>query len=687
MALPTLTLTPNLDGAVAYDMMTPVAEGFWLAVGPDSLVLPIPEFEQSYAEGQGTQGGRRIASTPKNAVATLKWWVKADNAAGIWPAVEEWEQVLTAVDEHGGVLVYTPEDGTPVSYDVESARVVEMPQENILIRHGRMQATAELVCLPYGRLDPVEIIPAASPESSTSPLMRFDIEDVPGSVEALGRGIFIEPDGVVRDWLEWGACPAEQFPVGAELIDSAAMTPLAGAAAARAGAYGTGDNVIRNSALLPTAQEICETPEQTSWGRLRLRGRLYASGTGAIYVRLRYRIGDAAWRRKPLGWVTVEVLDDFFNADFGVIQVPRSSLGDQSWQARVEVKSDTPGDDFELDYLEVIPAELYGVAEGQVFSETAAPLIAFDTFLQAAGSLSTVAAPLGGNWDEAGDATPDLALSGAPDYKVTRSAVDDVNLDAGQFGILDGSATIDEVSVQADVTLVTGGVFGFTSVGAGGGVLTRFVDADNWVAAIIGAWGVYHGLSLVKCEAGSAGVIGFAAETVPWPGTHARTVRLTVDDAGNAYVFAAPIGSELGAAKITITDADLATGGSLDDGKIGLYDFGVLDPAYASCERTYRNFSASELPATSTVERHVLEPNEELHLRHDSVKRLVADGRASEPLYEGAHLLLPPAGREDRAWTMVAKARRNNLRTGADTPIDDELQASLSVVPRVALLG
>jgi hypothetical protein len=149
------------------------------------------------------------------------------------------------------------------------------------------------------------------------------------------------------------------------------------------------------------------------------------------------------------------------------------------------------------------------------------------------------------------------------------------------------------------------------------------------------------------------------------------TVKLTVDVAGNVKVYAASIGSSLGSAKISVTaDANLATGGVLDDGRIGIYD---ASTSASPRTRTYDNFQAFSPTTTTVVSDAVIYASRSMQLTTDGHYRLDTGGTAYGPvsIATGDLPRLPVAGQEGRTTQVFIKGSRGDFDQLPDAGIDD----------------
>jgi hypothetical protein len=151
-----------------------------------------------------------------------------------------------------------------------------------------------------------------------------------------------------------------------------------------------------------------------------------------------------------------------------------------------------------------------------------------------------------------------------------------------------------------------------------------------------------------------------------------RTIKLTVDADGNVAVYEAAQGASLGDAKITVTaDANLATGGALDDGGYGIYDASTSTSGTRT--RLVDNFQVWEPDVSTPTEDAVLYASQSAELRWDGIFREDSSGSAYGPVswVEGDLPRIPPSGLEGRTVEVFIKASRGDIDTLPDSGIDD----------------
>ena len=252
---------------------------------------------------------------------------------------------------------------------------------------------------------------------------------------------------------------------------------FAGVTGTRTAAYSGATNNVITATLRTQLQAICGLPNLTHIGMFRPQLRFYASAT-TIALRLTYQSLDGP--AKSLSF-KIPVAVGFNSVDLGLITLPETSLGTQRWTGRIEAYStSTGGETFEVDVIELMPAEIFGRARG-VYSYLPGPLVGLDEFtgITAGTALNARVATLGGSWATSGAAT-DLAAADAPgstDETMSRATVSDAS---PRWAIL-GSTNLIDTEVGAEVRV---GFF-LTSVipSATPMIVARWVDANNHLRA------------------------------------------------------------------------------------------------------------------------------------------------------------------------------------------------------------
>lgn len=267
-----------------------------------------------------------------------------------------------------------------------------------------------------------------------------------------------------------------------------------------------------------------------------------------------------------------------------------------------------------------------------------------------------------------------VASSDADDFNVsgsgsaTRTAVSDADLNTGRY-VSAGATAYAGISVRVDADTDV-----FESNGSvRRGVFARLVDINNWVMAVLENGSSFQTLKVYKRLAGTVTTLGSITLGVSPTSNH--SIRFTVLPNGQWFATGWAAGQTEPSALLSGFDPDLVSSGTLDDGKIGIYDGYVETEAHTN---TYDNFLANPVQADAA-----LFASQSLELRHDQAIREDSAGAIWSTVsdYEGKYLLIPPAGPEDRQTRIIVKASRNLPENGADSGIDD-ISARLTYTPR-----
>lgn len=447
------------------------------------------------------------------------------------------------------------------------------------------------------------------------------------------------------------------------LIDSDALTTsgFSGAQTTRTGAYdanGTGNNVIRATLqLVPLA--VCGTGDQSHTGSYRVKARVYANDavTRQTKLRLAWREGDGPLRANP--WVSPVVSKAWTEVDLGTISIGEKLRGTQRWTGQIEAYSTfyAGAATLDIDYLLFMPtANGYGRARSRPLVQTPKTFSAYDAFGHTSGNLSGKVLPVGGTWSTSGSAT-DFTIN-----TTNRRAQRATTSDASRRFAVAGTTNYTTICVEADV-LWSGGTF------ANAGLLARWADASNFFELMVGGQVMY----LTTWVAGIENQIA-AANVAMVAGVQYR-VRLLVDSSGGAFGwFGSP--ASLGDPVLSASSADLATGGALATGRVGLRDY---HPGGQAITRAYDNFQAF-VPETDAV----MFSGRSAEIRHDAAIREDSTGTywGDVPSYRGSRFYLQPAGDTGHVNRIAVKARRNDVESAADDQIADALTATVTYTPR-----
>lgn len=617
---------------------------------------------------------------------------------------------VSLFQKEGGWLKRVTNQGGTVFADILDASIsVGSPSGVESKQNIEIGASLTLTCLPdFYQAERT----LADHTESTLPEITFSETSVFGDYPSRVRIVVDDDQGQNQRGLVWGFRNRHYSSANTASLayQAEALNPIGGASkVATTGA--SGGTAVKLAPLFPAWSPMLTTTkggtvELTHTGEYNVYARARLMGTASAQLRLSWDVGDTVnavvnepWTIPNPGAGSTKGTAFYFGS-LGEIRLDPNPVGTHRWKGQIDAQTTAGTADLRIDRLFFQP-----ISEGagklsapQVNATQPATLIGFDALGITGGSaLCNYSAALGGNWI-AGTAGVSTGDNGDGDdflgyaVAVVRNPAADVAgaggaaLTNGRYAVLSGSSTLAAIEAQVDVSLPTISTSGKE---VRGGVLVRFVDTDNWVAALRRYWlsaaSVAHmGVILLKRVAGTTTTLG-AVDVAVATGWH--TIKVTVDTAGNARVYTAPAGSsDLGAAKISVNaDANLATGGALDDGKIGIYDASDLASAGA---RAYKQFRAYTPTSTSVINDAVIYANRSAQLTTDGHYRLDVGGTAYGPVSTQAGDLprLPVSGLEGRTTQVFIKGSRGDLDSLPDAGIDD-ISARVYYRPSYLTLG
>lgn len=653
------------------------------------LGFPEPAVKAQYATSFDVEGSVPADDHQyENREITIPLRVTSASASALATAIGDLRAKQAKINRERGTLKVTAPSGAVRVYDLVEAHGAE-ELHNAFVHSHRTEGQLAFKARPFGRGTPSAY---SAVSETTLPCLVTTFADVGGDVDALGE-LLIEDLSGVDQWKFWiGLDEHDAASTAGLFYEAEALTPLGSSAlaAGATGASGTSNNVVRNTALVPTWQAILST-EHAVDGHLthvepdgfRVLGRLYrpTGNTGEVSVRLEWAVGD--FTRRTLNAITTYDADDregvFTLADFGTVYLPEPLRGDARWEGRLLARSTVVGDEIDVDCLFLIPARVYAEIEARLQFETPSDFEARDEFDHTTGNLSDKTAPVGGAWDGFGDAA-DFTMDTA--RAVAQRVINaDANVWDGRYAVLAGTSAMTATAVQADAESVTAPPAGSQELEMG--VLARYTDDDNHLRAVIGprlvpipggsevAWAAAVKKRVLATDTTLAAVkLGPLSQApgISW------SLRLLVMPSGRFALWAFT-GAVAGEPILVGEDSQLATGGALASGKVGLYDANIS--VSVNPTRRYDNF-LTFVPAAVAA----CFANQSLEYRHDGAIREDSGGTIWSPItVDGRHLRIPPAGPEDRTSRLIVKGTRNDPATMSDPAIDD-LRATLTVTPR-----
>jgi len=649
---------------------------------------PMPEPEPQWVsrlDGDALTGLRY-----RNRQITLELDVTAGSASVLEEKIGALQQAVGRVNRDaaangvGGTLQFTPPSGTNCSYNLLSAQVNFTADVGYYAANFARVALA-FECEPFGIGSESLVVQATE---TSAACLSMVASDVVGDVPALGRLVVDEDDGDDQACVLWGV-RSRNYSADATaglFWQASALTPVAAGAATAAGpsgAYGSGSNTIEADELTTEWQDVLKsTVSSTYWThvgsyRVIVRVQADAANVGSVEVRGSWGLGDLAVYQQ--GAAAATAAGSWVLCDLGVVSVPRVIVGTHRWEFRVQARSTVNGEDVFLNWLLLQPVD---ESAGTAQMTGAGSLRAYtvqDNYTQTAGNLDGKTPSVqndGSNWAEstAGKFTIDTTNDRAQRTGVSDTA----DLKNGAFAVASAAMT----GTFASVDMRQSAIVAAPSMG----VVMRYTNATNWVAAVVTNDGPYFYLQHIKCVSGTTTMIAFATlgATAPYGATF-DTNYLTVQSAVMANGFIASVvfftswGAAVQLGSLVTMDNALATGGALASGKVGIVDHQTNATA---CTRSFAAFRAG-----TVANEAACFANQSIRIAHDGVVREDSAGNVwgNPGKVEGDLLLIPPAGREGRTCQVMVKMSRTPLGAAGDIAADD-LSATLYVTPRYLIL-
>lgn len=374
--------------------------------------------------------------------------------------------------------------------------------------------------------------------------------------------------------------------------------------------------------------------EMTHVGPHRVFALLDRQGTGGdIQVRLEWSPGAAF---SSVQNRAVPLADGVSWVDLGVVQVPRARAGTHEWRGRITVYPSRSGSTLRIRRLLVLPSGYSQAAvEATAVKHAVLDVAGYDAFdSHPVGALEGLSAPRGGRWTGFGETGAFMVGDGF----AYRSGVADTG--SGRRAVLDVSMAYTDVAVQVDGGDTAPAAMASPVVLVG--LVARFVDNSNWVAGVkeirsLPMYGPYKLVSfaIVKMVGGvfehvattSSQILGWLSPSM---------LRMIVYEEGFIELF------EGSWSMVGAYDEDLATGGALASGRVGLFD---------QCSETLvtdRRFSGFQVSGVAQSSDAVLHAGRSAEIASDGFRRESSD---SVGVYSALPLVgdlprLPPAGLE-----------------------------------------
>jgi hypothetical protein len=491
------------------------------------------------------------------------------------------------------------------------------------------------------------------------------------------RIVVDEDQGNIQMGLLWGIRSRyyDSAATAALTYEAEALTPLDAAGTASSGipSGSSGGTVVQHPAIgtdwtpVLSTRMRAGTADLTHQGTYRVWVRAYSGASTPPALRLAWDVGDLAFpvlnTRKQ-----IPGSGNYFMVDLGEIRLDAIPTGAHRWQGVIQALGTTGSEDVVLDHICFQPIDDgAGRLTANLNSDPGlAGAVARDAFAQTAGTLTGKVMPLGGTWAGAGG-TADFSLNTTDHVAQRTFAADTPSLESGRFALA-GTATYASSLVSIDFKTTA------TTPVQWQGPVARYTDTNNCAYAV---WRPdIAKLELYKRIAGSS--TSLTGLKTPPSGTPVAlvpnmwfTLRLAILATGDWFVFFGPTGGLIQLVQ-TGRDTDLATGGTLQAGRVGFRDSALSGPV----TRSYDRFIAWPASFDAT-----LFANRSAELRTEGMFRQDTTGTAYGPApHVGDLPRIPPSGLENRKVELFLKASRGDFDQIADSAIDD-LSARVSYRP------
>lgn len=657
-----------------------------------AFAAPTPESNSQYASNADSEGAVLVATHYGNRVITARVLILVASDALLQAQENILGQKINKLRQEGGTLRLTYPTADTIDFTVLEASASRV-FDPVAVRGHYAEYDVAFTCLPLGLGTEVDL---GDNTETTLPVLIFTEAGVTGDVPGLGRLVIDDDSGTSQWWLTWGI-QSRYYSSSANaalFYEAEGRTAMGGSATAvgPSGASGAGSNVMRNTSLATTYQAILSTQATGAGAHLSHVGtfRAYArvqvptTNTGEVTVALEWGEGDfrSYTQNLPATTISAEQEGRWRLVDLGLVSPRTVAQGTQRWEGRVIAKSTISGDDIDIDYLFLVPAdEGSGIAMGVDRPFTPTVFSARDDFT---GTTSGVAlntrTPLtGAAWATSGAATDFAFIDALAATSNTTEAVSrSVTTSTARYAVFGSALTDMEVTGRFGLEVGVG-----SSYSNDCGLIARYVDDSNHLrlsvepSAAVASTGLsYTFLSIWTVIAGTpTNITPFITGDGFWWPFPATYLHLSLLVRANGVVRARVYSHDGVLMKEkTAFDSALVTGGALDDGKGGIYDTGDS----GTHERWYDDITVAIPPTDAAIFA-----SQSIEVRHDRVTREDSGGGVWSGVssYQGDYLTVPPAGQEARTSRLIVKASRNNPLTEADPTIDD-ISARLFVTPR-----
>lgn len=632
------------------------------------IQLPTPDRAVNWASSVDTEGAVAANLGYQNRQITIVCRVYGSSQSDLMTQLGYLEQkVGRANARENPTLKLTAASGQVCVFDLLEGSA-DFPLDNAALATNRTVATISFTAKPFWRSGLGAETTSTDHAETTLPVVVGTDTAPGGDVPALGRLVIDEDQGQDQWTLIWGV-QSRYYDSSADaalFYEAEGRTVQGGAATSTAldsTASGSSPKAVLQGSLTPIYQSMLSTQATGGGNHLkhvgtyRVFGRFQrpTTNTGAVSVALSWGEGD--FRRFTQNtaktWAADEREGVWTFTDLGLVRLTKVVAGTQRWEGRIIAKSTVAGDDIYCDYLALFPVdEGYGEIKITPQLDTPTSFSARDEFDQTAGNLVTKVLPAGGSWTFSAGDVDDFTVD-ATNHRAQRATTSDT---AARRIYASTPTALTNVVVQADVD--PGATTPPTS-----GVVFRLVDASNYCFAWVQNNVSTLILGVTKVKAGAATSLGNA--TVITGSSTTRTLRVIAYANGLVLLYGYSVGGLPISPVISAFDSDLATGGTLASGAVGLYD---ANGTATAATRTFDNFAAW-VPVSNAA----VFASQSCEIRADRVVREDGGGTLWVPSssYRGSYAKPPPTRREARSLRTIVKLVRYDIDTGPDSAIDD----------------
>jgi hypothetical protein len=502
------------------------------------------------------------------------------------------------------------------------------------------------------------------------PIDYFTVSGVTGQVPAWPDLTLTDPDTQARNHVEIGVQdnfdPDNAEPLLRNL--AAGLTAQGGSSSTHSGSYST--NTVL-AVLTTSPVSVCTAAGQAHKGKWKVRARVYPSAT-TVLVRLAWRAGNGPFAQEK--WIAVPGNDAWYDLDLGTVDIKELPSGHTS-EFRVEARSTEGVPTVHVDIMTLIPADSLAVLRGSTTEDTptgaAVAAEDFSTHATAALSGTTPLLVPSGNWGVSGSGGT-YYTSAARDAYIETSGDASTGL-GGEFARL-GTGTLTNGNISAQVETDYREYWT--------GVFMRYTATNNWLAAVFARGNMFSDrfITLIKDVAGTPTVMGITScPTDSW-------IYMGAGSTGDVGVLTSSDGSSWTWRILVLADSDVATAGALASGGYGIYHT-CWDTVDTSTAR-FDNIAVVGDAELTSISNPALNADQTLSVLHNNAITATSTGSNRTPIREGRYPRLLPATRNATDSRIVVRARRDDIDNGfADTGETDTLTGSLTVTPRVHLLG